>query len=63
MSMNGIKKFAEVLSMMQETRGELIKMGTKQGKINQQDVRLGQLLGKANDHVKWDFTKETLHVA
>ena len=63
MSMEGIKKFAKVLSIMQETRGELIKMGTKQGKINQQDVRLGQLLGKANDHVKRSFTQETLRVA
>ena len=63
MSIDGIKKFAKVLSIMQETRGELLKMGTRQGKMNHQDIRLGQLLEKANDHVKWDFTKETLRVA
>lgn len=60
MSLEGIKKFADVLSMMQETSGELLKMGTKQGKINKQDIRLGQLLLKAHDSVKWEFTEETL---
>lgn len=62
MSREGIKKFAEVLSIMQETRGELLRMGTKQGRVNKQDIRLGQLLETAKDHIKMDFTEETLRV-
>ena len=60
MSMEGIHKFAKVLSMMQETRNELLHMGTKPGVIDKQDIRLGQLLEVAKDAVKDDFNKITM---
>lgn len=63
MSVEGIKKFAKVLSIMQKTRGELLATGTKPRKNggNNQDIRLAQLLETAKDCVKQRFTKETLY--
>lgn len=53
MSEQGIGKFAEVLTLLQQTRLELL------GGDNQ-DIRLGQLLFDAEESVKDQFTKETL---
>jgi len=53
MSKQGIKKFAGILSAMQETRGELLRG-------DNQDIRLGQLLETAKDAVKHEFCKITV---
>ena len=50
MSQTGIKKFANVLSVMQESRIELFS-GDKQ------DIYLGKLLERMNDFAKGDFCK------
>jgi hypothetical protein len=64
MSWKGIHKVAAILTEMQQARSELISMGSK-GKAlgtkeGNQDIRLGQMLEKAKDSIKWDFAKITL---
>jgi hypothetical protein len=64
MSWKGIHKVAGILTQMQQLRGELISMGSK-GKAlgtkeGNQDIRLGQMLEKAKDSIKWDFARITL---
>jgi hypothetical protein len=53
MSQQGMRAFADVLSVMQETRGTLLRG-------DNQDIRLGQLLDDAKEHVKERFAQETL---
>ena len=67
MSKEGIKIFANVLSVMQEERQRLIKLGTtnfSQTKMSiescKQDILLGHLLDKAKDAVKDEFCKITM---
>jgi len=63
MSKQGIQKFAQVLSVMQETRQELLKMGTNARGcfgIDKQDILLGQLLDTAKDSVKDRFMEITM---
>jgi hypothetical protein len=55
MSKWGIKKFASILSEMQEARIELLNDGR-----DTQDIRLGQLLDTAKDAVKHEFCKITV---
>lgn len=55
MSKWGIKKFASVLSDMQEARLDLLNEGK-----DTQDIRLGQLLDVAKDAVKHQFCKITV---
>jgi len=58
MSIEGIKIVANVFSLMQTTRGELLRMGTKNN--DHQDIRLGQLLLTMKDAGKVEFEKLTL---
>lgn len=62
--MEGIRKFAGVMSIMQETRGELLQMGSLPGNVGtssvNQDLRLAQLLDDAKDAVKEEFCKVTM---
>jgi hypothetical protein len=70
MSKQGIKIFANVLSVMQEERQRLIKLGCSEdagfgksiplSESSKQDILLGQLLEKAKDAVKNDFCKITM---
>lgn len=60
MSVDGIKEVAHALTVLQESRGRLLKMGTRPGYISKQDIRLGQLLEDAKDHIKERFAKITL---
>ena len=70
MSKEGIKIFANVLSVMQEERQRLIKLGcsenagygkgTPLSQSSKQDIHLGQLLDKAKDAVKDEFCKITM---
>ncbi len=53
MSYKGIQHFADVLSIMQSTRCELLRG-------DNQDVRLGQMLEEAKELVKERFAEETL---
>ena len=53
MSDVGIKKFASILSAMEESRIKLFS-GDKQ------DIRLGKLLEKMNDLAKDDFCRITM---
>lgn len=59
MSDAGIKLFASVLTTAQQTRYELIKMGTKEP-IDQEDIRLGHLLDEMKDAIKEKFYRITL---
>ena len=59
MSQHGILKAAEAFKTLQTLRGELLKMGTKKGKVNLQDIRLAQMLETGKDAMKVTFTKET----
>jgi hypothetical protein len=54
MSMEGIKRFADVMSVIRQARIDLVGMG------DNQDIRLGQLLLTAHDSVKDDFAKITI---
>ena len=56
--MEGIKKAAEVFSLLQETRIELIDMGAKNN--DHQDLRLGQMLEDGKNAMKHKFEKITL---
>lgn len=65
MSKEGISKFAEVMSIMQQARCELLRLGTKTSKImgsvsGKQDIQLARLLGDAKDRVKEEFCKITM---
>ena len=70
MSEQGIKIFANVLSVMQEERQRLIKLGCSEdtgfgnpislSESSKQDILLGQLLDKAKDAVKDEFCKITM---
>ena len=70
MSKQGIKIFADVLSVMQEERQRLIKLGCSEdagcgkatpiSKSSKQDILLGQLLDKVKDAVKDEFCKITM---
>lgn len=59
MSDEGIKIFASVLTIAQQARYELIKMGTEDP-IDKEDIRLGHLLDEMKDSVKEKFYKITL---
>lgn len=50
MSARGLERAAAVFSAMQETRVQLMNGDT-------QDILLGQMLSKANDHIKGDFMR------
>lgn len=50
MSQTGVQKFASILTLLQNSRIELLG-GDKQ------DILLGQLLGKMNDVTKDDFCR------
>jgi len=54
MSLEGIRKIARVLSVMQETRIELL------GSKNNQDIRLGQMLEDGRRSMDERFIAETL---
>jgi len=62
MSKKGIKIFANVLSIMQESRSKLLNIKNKDlaSKSAQQDIRLGQLLEEAKEAIKWKFCKITM---
>ena len=65
MSIEGVKIFSNVLSVMQENRHLLLQMGTEcyvgvPTKSSKQDILLGQLLDKAKDAVKDEFCKITM---
>ncbi len=61
MSNLGIQKYAAVMTLLQQTRIELIRMGTSNSVIGtnagNQDNMLGHLLGEAEDAVKDKFLK------
>ena len=59
MSKEGIERFAAVLSQMQVTRIQLLGMTTDNGSPDKQDLKLAQLLERAQDEVKDDFTRIT----
>lgn len=54
MSKRGVELVAGLLSCMQETRIELLRGGDKQ------NMRLGQMLEKAKDHIKDEFAEITM---
>lgn len=64
MSIKGIKRFAEAMSYLQTTRGELMTLATgKRGKpqeIDKVDLRLAQMLDEAKDAVKGEFARITV---
>jgi len=64
MSQEGIKLFANVLSIIQEERNKLLAMSTKfhdmSSKSSKQDLRLAHLLDYAKDAVKDKFCKITM---
>lgn len=62
MSKAGVKLAAQAFSTLQSVKGQLIAMGAEapHTKSGQQDIRLGQLLDKANDAVKEQFAEITL---
>ena len=62
MSLKGINKVAKILSAMQSTRQELLRTGSKTGKVNKQDIRLAQLLEEGKDAMVKKFVKETIKV-
>ncbi len=61
MSNLGIHKYADVMTLLQQTRIELIRMGTANSVLGtssgNQDIRLGHLLQEAEDAVKDKFLK------
>ncbi len=63
MSKEGIKKAAAVFDFMQKTHSELLGMigqtiiGTPSSK---QDILLAQMLDKAKDHIKDEFSQITM---
>ena len=59
MSMKGIKIVAKVFQDLQTARHMLLAMGTKKGKINQQDIQLAQLIEEMKEATKNKFTKIT----
>jgi len=61
MSKEGIQKAAKVFQLMQQTRYELLRMGTKPNEIpDYQDIRLGQMFEDGNNAMKGKFAKITL---
>ena len=61
MSKKGLKKVANIMSNMQETRHKLLQSATVLGKKDVQDIRLAQLLEVGLDAMKITFTKITLN--
>ncbi len=59
MSMEGIKKVAEVFTIMQQTQHALLQSATRRGEIDKQDIRLAHLMRKAKDAIKWEFIEIT----
>jgi hypothetical protein len=61
MSWKGIHAFAGLMTQMQILRGELIRMGSEKKALGtpegNQDIRLGQILDKGKDAMKWDFAR------
>lgn len=55
MSQLGIKEFANILSLLQDTRINLLRG-------DNQDLRLGQLLEEMKELVKHQFAQETLKI-
>ena len=60
MSMKGIEIVAKVFSDLQTIRQQLLSMGTKKGKIDQQDIQLAQLVEDMKEATKERFSKITL---
>ena len=62
MSKEGVKLMAEVFSLMQQTRGRLIALGSKQSdtKGGHRDIRMGQMLEEAKEGIKDEFMKITI---
>ncbi len=61
MSKEGIELAAKVFTMMQQTRYELLRMGTKPNtKPNFQDIKLGQMLEDGKNAMVKQFEKLTL---
>ena len=60
MSLKGIKKAAEAFSFLQQTRHELMAMGTKESGYDNQDIRLAQLMELGKDAMRQKFTEITL---
>jgi len=58
MSARGIEKFAEAIAYMQGVRIDLIASGSADN--DHQDLRLAQLLQRANDAIKKEFCQITL---
>lgn len=55
MSVKGVALFASVLNVAQQTRYELIKMGSESSPADQEDIRLGHLLDEMKDSIKDKF--------
>jgi len=60
MSLEGIKRVAGVFSIMQETRGSMIRECTRDGLLDKQDLMLAQLLETGKDAMKIRFTEITM---
>lgn len=60
MSLEGIKKVAEVFGVMQQTREELMREATAKKPIDRQDLMLAQLLETGKDSMKWRFCELTV---
>jgi len=58
MSQKGLNKAAAVFSLLQNTRIELIAMGTKEN--DHQDINLGQMLEDGHQAMKDRFLRLTL---
>jgi hypothetical protein len=61
-SKEGLKKAAAVFDLMQQTRDELLRMGSENPGTNtgKQDIKLGQLFYKANEAIKEEFSLITM---
>lgn len=59
MSMKGIKIVAKVFQDLQTIRQQLLNMGAKKRKINQQGIQLAQLIEEMKEATKDKFAKIT----
>lgn len=59
MSKKGIDLAAEVFILMQDARQKLLRMGTKSKPINDQDLKLAQMLDAGNEAMGKEFTRIT----
>lgn len=60
MSREGLEIAAKVFSDMQESRGLLLRIATEKKPIDQQDLRLAQMLEEMEEAGKEKFTRLTL---